>query len=124
MRKYPVPEEFREAVADIISGARVPNKKAGAKLKLPAAELMQIAGAISTILGLCDVIRTGTVEGIDSVAARKEPVAQEPKELVRELHREARKCIADSAKDLDVSVETIENLLREMRARIIRWPVV
>lgn len=82
---------------------------------------MKIAGSISYIIDLCRVIRRGAAEGLEVMADR---LAMEPIDIVRQTEGEARKVQADAAEQLGVSVETIVNLLREMRKKIKRWPVV
>lgn len=120
IRTESIPDEYREAVASIISGERKRDKN-WHKSKIPAAERMKLAGSISTIIDLCRVLKTGAADGIESMADR---LAREPIDIVRELESEARKVQSDAAVHFDVSVETIKKLLRDMRSRIDRWPVV
>lgn len=116
----PIPPEFQAAVSAIVSGTRKRSRN-WHKSKIPAAERMKIAGSISYIIDLCRVIRRGAAEGLEVMADR---LAMEPIDIVRQTEGEARKVQADAAEQLGVSVETIVNLLREMRKKIKRWPVV
>ena len=117
----PVPLEFREAIATIINGERKPNFRAAVKSKIPAAERVDIAEAVGAIIDLVHSLKFNTVEGMESIADRK---GVEPIELIRDLENTARKTKKDAAKQLGVSVKTIENLLRDVSARMDRWPVV
>lgn len=122
-----IPDEFRPAVADVIQGKRTPNLKAASKLKVPARERMRLAGTLSIVTGLADVLRRVPQVGDEGetgaigIADRK---GVEPIKVARELEATARDAIRDAASDWGVSVETIENLLRELKDRIERWPVV
>ncbi len=133
-----LPDEIRPIIADIITGERKQNKRGADKLKiLPARERMKIAGTISSVLGLIDLFKyekfyvdgdvDGCPSGIFGIAGRDR---KEPIEVKRELESEARevlKITKDSLKeelDLEISIETIENLIRELRKKIKNWPHV
>ena len=124
-KEQKIPKEFAQAIADIISGKRKPNKRAASKLKIPARERMEIAAGISIILGLIDVFKHTAVYpegvGVIGIAARD---CREPIDVKRELEGEARELMQYCCKDLNVSQETLENLLRDMRKKINMWPVV
>jgi hypothetical protein len=113
-----IPKMLRKAVVDIIQGKRKPNKKAAAKLKVPASERMRLAGTVSCVLGIIDTFK---YEGLDSIASDN---MQEPIDLLREMEMEAKELIKQAANDVDVSTETIENLLRDFRKKIEDWPNV
>jgi len=125
VKSGPVPEELRPIIAAIVNGERKPNRKAAAKLKIPAEERMEIAGGISVVLGLIEAIK---FQGVQEPYSGKGAVmlgdrdAREPCEVLRELEGEARKMIEDSAKELDVSIETVENLLRDLRSKMKHYP--
>lgn len=124
IKSDPIPHEFLQAVTEIIEGKRKPNKKAAVKLKIPASERMKIAGSISLILGITNCIKydaKDTYSGIEQIAERE---CKEPIEVLRELELNSRQEIIDSSNELNVSVETIENLLRDLREKINNWPVV
>lgn len=124
-----VPKEAARQLAKIVSGERKPNLKAAAKLRIPAAERMKIAGSISCVIGLANRIRTrgvhltedGTTRAVEAVADRK---AKETVDITRELERLPTRQIEGAAAQLCVSVETIENLLRDLRKKIAAFPEI
>lgn len=120
VQSEPIPEEFREAIADILMGDRN-RQKNWQKGKIPAAERMVIAATVSAHIDHCRAIRSNNLEGDESLADQLE---MEPIDMVYLMHATVRSVVADVAQEFDVSVETVENLLRDMRARINRWPVV
>jgi len=130
--KCAIPEELRPAISKIISGDRKSNKKAAAKLKLPAKERLQIAAALSAVCGLIDNLQYGDnfylgTESkrwgklIDSVADKKR---QEPIEVIRKLESKKKNAILITAKKFNVSPETIENILRDLREKLKKYPDV
>jgi len=120
IRAESIPDEFTDAVADIVAKTRI-RKPNWWKSKLPAAERLEIAGAVSTVVDFCRILKTETAEGLESIAAR---LGKEPIELVQDLEHTVRYTKKNAAEQLNVSVETVDNLLRDMRSRIDRWPVV
>lgn len=120
-----IPKVLRSIISSIISGKRKPNLKAAKKLKVPAEERMKVAGSVSCILGLINAIKfdscsdTTTSKGVSEVAERK---GVEPIEIKRRLEEEARQLILEAAKEANVSEETIENLVRDLRNKIKNWP--
>ena len=114
-----IPDEFRNAIADIIAFRRKPKRKAAAKLKIPAAERMKIAGSCSVVIGLAHKLKTPSV-----VEATADRLAKEPIEIVRELEAEIERTIQKTAQECGVSTETVENLLRDLRQKIMYWPRV
>lgn len=127
IRTEPIPEELRTVIADIVAGDRVPNKKAAAKLKVPAGERIKIAANLSSLLYLIDRLKYDAIEksvpgqGITALAER---AGVEPLEVKRELEGEARAAIADTAEQLGVGIDTVENLLRRLRTIIKNYPDV
>jgi hypothetical protein len=124
-KEQTIPPEFLRAVADIVSGKRKPKRRAAVKLKIPARERMKIAGSISLVLGLVDALKFDAIypEGKGSSGIGSEH-GREPNEVLRELESEQRKAIESASKNLNVSQETIENLLRDFRRKIENWPTV
>ncbi len=120
----PIPEEFKPIVADIISGKRKPNKKAAAKLKIPARERMRIAFFISVELGMIDVSKYDVIhpegKGVVGIGAK---YGMEPIDVQRRLEKQARDIIRHYSEEFNVSQETIENLLRDLRKKMETWPV-
>lgn len=129
VRSEEIPSELKEPVADILAGTR-PQKspKAIAKQKVPAGERMKIAASVSTVLGIIDLIMYDMIDpgvsGEQGVKCAAEKRGVEPIEIRRELEQERRDLIKYCADDLDISVETVENLLRDMRKIIKKWPAV
>ena len=52
------PPELRPVLASIDAGDRKPNRKAAAKLKIPAGERMKVAAPISGVLGIIESFKT------------------------------------------------------------------
>jgi len=125
LKEQTIPPEFLQAFADIVTGKRKSKKKAAAKLKIPARERMKIAGSISLVLGLVHAFKFDAInpEGKGSVGIGAQQ-GREPSEILRELESEHRETIESACKELAVSQETIENLLRDLREKIDRWPTV
>jgi hypothetical protein len=122
IRTEPIPPEYLDAVADIVAGKRQPNRRAAAKFKksLPATKRMQIASSLNFIFGIRDFLKSSP-QHTENVASEQRI---EPQENIQFLNDEFRTEFEKSAKSYGVSTETLENLLREFRERIARWPVV
>lgn len=120
IKREPIPPEFVEPIAELILGKRKPKpKKATAKAKLPADERLKIAASVSTIIWLTNRLRSISAEIGERLKPGKEPI-----EIIRALEDEKRDAIHQAALDLGVSTETIENLLRDLRGKIAKWPTV
>lgn len=124
IRSEPIPPEYIDAVADIVAGEREPkpNRRAAAQFpkSLPAAKRMQIAASLNFMAGLRDFLLSSP-QHTQNVADAQ---GIEPIDNVRFLQNEFRQDFKKSADSYNVSTETLENLRRELRARISRWPVV
>jgi len=129
VRSGQIPLEFNDVVADIVSGIRKPNKKAAAKAKIPPSERANLAATLSSMYGLIETIKWGTWEldrqhlkpGAITIADR---LGVEPVDVLQELKADRDGVIADACRSFSVSQETLENLMREARQRIARWPSV
>jgi hypothetical protein len=124
-----VPPEFRSAVADVISGDRKPNLKRAAKVKVPPGEAVRVACSVEGIAMLCEKFRAAPAwSGDGRHRTRLEEVADdrgtEPIQELRALQAVARDTVETAAQQFNVSIETIENLMREVRRRVEAWPVV
>lgn len=121
----PIPKEFQSAVSEIILGTKKQNKKGASKSRIPSGERMKIAWHLSLILGLIDKIKFEAIypegTGANGLAAMK---GKEPVQIIRSLEAEQQSAIKSTAEQLNVSTETIENLLRSMREKIKKWPIV
>ncbi|MGY8837656.1 MAG: hypothetical protein ACKVH6_13125 [Enterobacterales bacterium] len=94
-------------------------------LKIPANERMRIAESLSINLGLIDTLKTAeTITGETLLEWQADKNGIEPIESKRWLENQAQEIIKDAAKQLSVSVETIENLLRDFRRKIANFPDV
>lgn len=131
-----VPSELLPIIEKINAGERKPNLKAASKLKIAAKERMQIAAYISTILGLIDGFKYGRDfylgldefgnelprgKIIDQAADRR---GAEPIQVIRSLDDKKKRVLKLSARKLGVSEETIENLLRDLRDKMKKYPNV
>lgn len=125
LKEQAIPPEFLQAFADIVTGKRKSKKKAAAKQKIPARERMKTAGSISVVLGLVHALKFDAInpEGKGSVGIGAQQ-GREPSEVLRELECKHRETIESACNELAVSRETIENLLRDLRKKIDRWPIV
>lgn len=124
-KEQTIPPEFLQALADIVSWKRKPKKRAAVKLKIPARERMKVAGSISLVLGLVDALKFNAIypEGKGSVGIGSGQ-GREPNAVLRELETKQKQAIESACKALNVSQETIENLLRDLRRKIDDWPTV
>lgn len=116
-----IPDEFKGFISRIITG----KEKQKRKRKIPARERMEIAQHLEFSLAMLAGFRTGiTPDGKSFCNFVGEQNAQEPSEVMDMLNEMNREIISDAAEELEVSTETIENLLRDMRSYIKNWPLV
>lgn len=126
-----IPEEFKRIISQIISGERKQKKRAASKLKIPACERMEIAKAIDLSLYFIEEFLyakvsdnlTGEV-GVSLCTYVGDRDGNEPIEEVEYLYSMQAKALTDASSQLNVSVDTIKNLLRDMRSYIRNWPLV
>lgn len=119
-----IPVQLAQPVSAIIAGTRRPNRKSSSKSKLGPKARIQAAAELSAFLGLMDQLRHFAIVDPNDPARGAEAYAnasgKETIEIVREYERNKRRAIEGAAKSHGVSVETIENWLRELRALIDR----
>jgi hypothetical protein len=124
----PVPDELRPIIAAIVAGDRQPNLRGAAKLKLPAAERMQIAASLMAIMKIIDTLK---YEAIDITGAEPDLRGAGMFEIVkggtasgimRHLESESRRAVKLATEHYGVSTETIENLLRDFRRKMKAYP--
>jgi hypothetical protein len=91
---------------------------------------MKIAGSISVVMMLIDTLKYDAIDesvndlsGV-SMLAEQPDQDRKPIDVTRELEQKARSIIEKSARELEVSTETIENLLRALRAKMEAYPNV
>lgn len=127
IRSSPIPEEYTEAVAKIVAGERKPNLKAVAKSKIPAAQRANAATLVSLCQGIRDTVKFTAIDPENPEAgcgAAAVADSIEPEELMRNADKLGRRCANKAADHFGVSVETIENLVREAKSRLANWPSV
>lgn len=122
-----LPKEIAPAISEIVSGKRKQNKRGAAKLKIEAAERMKLAGCVSVLMGLIDTMKFECLnddlvpDGMEGMADR---ICKEKIDIKSELENDAKNVIQETADEFNVSTETIENLLRDLRKKIKAWPSV
>lgn len=127
-----VPPELRFIIADIIGGKRKPNKKAAVKLKVPPAERMNMAAALSAVLGLIDILKYDELPNVfdpdtpprKSTERAADVRATETVFVYRELEGKAREAVDSAVAHFGISVETVENILRDFRKKMENYPNV
>ena len=124
----PVPDELRPIVAAIIAGDRKPNLRGAAKLKLPAAERMQIAASLMAVMEIVDTLKyeaidiTGTEPDLRGASMFEIVKGGTAGGIMRHLEGEAKRAVEIATDQYGVSVETIENLLRDLRSKMKAYP--
>lgn len=122
-----LPRELKPALAARISGERKPNKKAASQQKIPAADRMLIAMHFSTAMYFSKANETFGLAGsddqryIDWVADRDRKEVLEVKRSMRKHRRLAAKKVSER---FGISVETLENIVRDMRKKAREYPDV
>lgn len=112
IEKEEIPPEYRAKAGAIVRIAATRRPR-----KIPAAERMRIAASLDFVNRLCRILDRQSIDIGDQKGL-------EPVHVRREAWSAWRSAVADAAKELGVSVETVENLMREFRKRIDNWPVV
>jgi len=128
--KEDIPPELMQVIMNIDQGERKPNLKAAAKLKIPAKDRLGVAVGVSIQLGLMERFKSGRKivaydefeqsDRVINILADKQAI--EPIDIVRSFEVMAREFIEEAAVENDVSIETIENLLRDLRRKFRDWP--
>lgn len=116
----PIPPEFQPIIADVITGNRKQNRKAAAKSKVPAEDRMEVAKSVVFFSGFTRFVATRT----EAIRRAADGRAMEPRDLIRSLYGHMHSAVQDNAIRYDVSIETIENLARELRRKAASWPHV
>lgn len=122
-----IPRELKPALAVRISGEKKPNKKASSQQKIPTADRMLIAMHFSTAMYFSKANETFGLAGpdeqryIDWVANRDRKEVLEVKRSMQRYRRLAAKKVAER---FGISVETLENILRDMRKKAQEYPDV
>lgn len=113
-----IPAEFKKCVADIVLGSRKPNKKAIAKTKILANKRAEAASYISVCKTLRDTVKS---KGF----AEEHAKTVEPIELIRAAETELGLAAASVLnEEYGVSLSAVDNLEREAKERLSRWPSI
>lgn len=121
LSRHPIPIELRPVIASIITGERKQNKRAAAKIKIPAGHRLIIAGLYATLKE--DVIdatlkRTTLHDYHDTAEQRGIEVS----DYRREVQEDGQKLKNEWAESAGISTETLENLYLELRKKIKNYP--
>lgn len=117
---HPIPVELRHVLASIASGERKQNKRGAAKLKIDADQRMLIAASFLSLLVIPKAVLSGRTHIKYSDVADREGV--EPIELRRKYDAYVRKMYSKIAASAGISVESLENLVRDLREKANRYP--
>ena len=128
--EVPIPPEFAHAIAAVVRGDRPRMLKAGAKLKVQAGRLFQVATGVSASIAYIDHLKfdfsdpsIGPARGARAIS-EVDGVELSPIEVIRQLEADAELLVKNAADALGVPVATIRFALRELNARIARWPEI
>jgi|SRR5690554_3738985 len=121
LNKHPLPFELQPVMAEIISGKRVPNKKAAAKLKVPAGHRLVIAGLYAELKeSVIDaVLQRKTLTDYHDTA---ESLRIEVHEYQSELQKSAREFKEEWALNAGISTKALENLYYELKEKLKNYP--
>ena len=124
LRRHPIPFELQPVIADIVSGVRKPNKKAAAKLKIPAGHRMIFVGLY---LVLKDSVIDGALKreikgefGDYHLEAERRGI--EVLELLRDYQEGAREFKKEWADTAGISVEALDNMVDSIKDKIKKYP--
>lgn len=120
--KEDIPIKLKPVISNIISGSRKQNKKAAASLKVPANERIYIAHDLLLALGLIDEFKTAKTDGKSLVEWGADKNRIEPSQSRKWLEIEAIRIKKETADKYNVSVQTIENLLLDLRNKLKNFP--
>lgn len=117
---HAVPVELRHVLASIVSGERKQNKRGAAKLKIDADQRMLVAASFLSLLQIPEgVLGKRTQPSYFEIADEK---GIEYIDLHRKYERYVKTMYSRIACAAGVSVETLENLLRELKEKINKYP--
>lgn len=118
MRKGdPMPEPFRDAIADIVAGTRKPKLKVSVHTKIKPALRLKVAFIVYDGLSMGAGFKANAAEHGDRSG-------EEPKEVVAFVEKEIRMFKSEIASACGVSTYTVDAVTRDLRARIRRYPIV
>ncbi len=129
LQRHPIPFELQPVIAAIVTGKRKQNKKAAAKLKIPAGHRLIAAGLYATLkesiidslLGRKNIVEmNGRIWGdYHTMADEKGIEIIEMRRQIQESGREVKAELADAA---GISTETLESLYEDLREKLKNYP--
>ena len=123
LRRHPIPFELQPVIADIVSGERPQNRKAAAKLKIPAGHRMCVAAWYAHYKrNTIDAVLCRQSATDYHVLAERE--CKEIAEMRDELLQVARRFKKEVAELAGISTETLDNLLDELKLKIKNYPKI
>ncbi len=122
-----VPPDIRLPLSHIISGARKPDLKAAAKMKIPGGKRLQLAQIIAAGLQMIEYLKRGQVPNQNGQLIKLNDAfadAQriEPINHIRKQENASNNVIQRMASDWNVSDGTIRNLVRDLRFFYSNFP--
>ena len=122
-----MPSELKPALAKRISGEKMPKTKSAAQHKIPAASRMLIAMHFSTSMYFSKANETFGLSGLGDQRYIEWLADKDRKEIVavkRGMQRYRRAAAGKVAERFGISVETLENIVRDMRKKSRVYPDV
>lgn len=128
IKTHPIPEELREIIADITSGARTPNKRAAAKLQFPAAHRLVLASLYLELKQTClNVIkpenqkwfRENRLKTLSDIADDNGVEVIEQRKYYMDRLKEFRQKWAGNMK---ISPERLDDYCDELKQKIKNYP--
>lgn len=120
LKNHIIPQELRPIIAEIILFNRKPNKKGAAKLKLPAESRMLLAATAVNLLSIGEaVLEKRTKPTYIDVADSEGIEINEARTRYQKVQKDT---LAKIAKILNLSVESTENLIRELKRKLDHYP--
>lgn len=128
IKRHPIPFELQHVIAEIISGSRKQNRKAAAKLKIPAGHRMIYAGLYAELKSVIDgpLERSNAVMIDGKVFSDYHVMAEdrglEIEEMRRAIQASGRRFKHRWASIAGVSVETLDNIYGDLKRKIKNYP--
>lgn len=129
-----IPEEYKNAISQIITGDRKPNLKASVKSKILAKDRAEAATLLSVCFTFRDVIKYDAInhndpfnfadDSLRGALAISEYGTKEASEYLRSADKLGRTCMDKVAKHFDVKEDAVRNLIRDAKHRLNKWPHV
>ena len=129
LQRHPIPFELQPVIAAIVTGKRKQNRKAAAKLKIPAGHRLIAAGLYATLKeSIIDSLldRKNIVEINGRIWGDYHTMADEKGieiiEMRRQIQESGREVKAELADAAGISTETLENLYEDLRGKLKNYP--